>query len=103
MSWTIVVTPSFDPGLINGNPVVANPYIVGPVYDYGEYQGQPYLVMRLMRGGTLSQRLAPGPMNITDALPILEKIAAALDSAHKQGIIHRDLKPRITHTRSLNV
>ncbi len=69
-----------------------HPNIV-PVYDYGEYQGQPYLVMRLMRGGTLSQRLAPGPMNITDALPILEKIAAALDSAHKQGIIHRDLKP----------
>jgi eukaryotic-like serine/threonine-protein kinase len=64
-----------------------------PVYDYGEQDGQPYLVMRLMAGGSLAERLAPGRMSLSDTIQILSRLAPALDRAHKLGIIHRDLKP----------
>lgn len=69
-----------------------HPAIV-PVYDYGEADGQPYLVMRLMTGGTLGDRLAQGPLSVTEVARIFGRLAPALDAAHKQGIIHRDLKP----------
>jgi serine/threonine-protein kinase len=64
-----------------------------PVYDVGEEDGQPYFVMRYMTGGTLSDRLAKGPLSISDAAHILDHIASALDEAHAKGFIHRDLKP----------
>ncbi len=64
-----------------------------PVYDYGEYKGLPYLVMRYMRGGTLTRHLKNGPLSIGKASRIIERIANALDHAHAHGIIHRDLKP----------
>lgn len=64
-----------------------------PVYDFGTEDDQPYLVMQYMRGGTLADRLAHGALNIADALPIVGRIASALDYAHQQGIVHRDLKP----------
>ena len=63
------------------------------VYDYGDQDGQPYLVMRLMQGGSLKDKLANGPMTIPQALPILQGVAGALDAAHQMGIVHRDLKP----------
>lgn len=69
-----------------------HPAIV-PVYDYGEADGQPYLVMRLMTGGTLADRLAQGPLPMSEVARIFNRLAPALDAAHKQGIIHRDLKP----------
>lgn len=69
-----------------------HPAIV-PVYDYGEADGQPYLVMRLMTGGTLADRLAQGPLSMSEVARIFNRLAPALDAAHKQGIIHRDLKP----------
>ena len=69
-----------------------HPAIV-PVYDFGEVDGQPYLVMRLMKGGALSDRLAKGPIPIDEAAVILKRLGSALDRAHKKGIIHRDLKP----------
>lgn len=64
-----------------------------PVYDFGEENGQPYLVMRYMRGGTLADRLEKGPMTLSQAAEIIERIASALDAAHEDGIVHRDLKP----------
>ncbi len=64
-----------------------------PVYDYGEENDQPYLVMRLMSGGSLADRLQGGPLPLRETAGILERLAPALDRAHSLGIVHRDLKP----------
>jgi tetratricopeptide (TPR) repeat protein len=69
-----------------------HPAIV-PVYDSGEDQQRPYLVMRLMSGGTLADRLAQGPMSISETVNILRRVGSALERAHEKGIVHRDLKP----------
>jgi predicted Ser/Thr protein kinase len=69
-----------------------HPAIV-PVYDFGEDQGQPYLVMRYMPGGSLADRLEDGQIEVNAATAIVSRLAAALDEAHDQGLIHRDLKP----------
>ncbi len=69
-----------------------HPAIV-PVYDFGEEDDQPFLVMRLMAGGSLADRLVQGPVTVTEAARILERIGSALDRAHEHGIVHRDLKP----------
>jgi serine/threonine-protein kinase len=63
------------------------------VFDYGEDDGQPFLVMRFMPGGSLSDLLEFGRLNLSDTARIAERIGSALDTAHKRGIIHRDLKP----------
>jgi eukaryotic-like serine/threonine-protein kinase len=55
--------------------------------------GATGLVMELVEGPTLADRIAQGPIAIDDALPIARQMAAALEAAHEQGIIHRDLKP----------
>ncbi|MBK9053833.1 MAG: extracellular solute-binding protein [Chloroflexi bacterium] len=64
-----------------------------PVYDFGEANNQPYLVMRLMTGGSLADRLEKGPLPLSEITRIYNRLASALDVAHRQGIIHRDLKP----------
>ncbi|MBM4423325.1 MAG: extracellular solute-binding protein [Chloroflexi bacterium] len=69
-----------------------HPAIV-PVYDFGEEEGQPYIVMRLMIGGSLADRLAKGPLSLAESARIFGQLAPALDRAHAKGIIHRDLKP----------
>ncbi|MGD2050415.1 MAG: tetratricopeptide repeat protein [Chloroflexota bacterium] len=69
-----------------------HPAIV-PVYDFGEEDGRPYLVMRLMTGGTLTDLLQQGPVGIEGTVQILRRVGSALERAHKNGIIHRDLKP----------
>ena len=51
------------------------------------------LVMELVEGPTLADRIAQGPIPVDEALPIAQQIAEALEAAHEQGIIHRDLKP----------
>jgi eukaryotic-like serine/threonine-protein kinase len=56
-------------------------------------QGVHALVMELVEGPTLADRIAAGPLALADALPIAKQIAEALEAAHEQGIIHRDLKP----------
>ena len=63
------------------------------LYDFGEANGQPYLVMRYMPGGSLSQRLKNGPLSLAEASRIYSRLGAALDHIHSKGIIHRDLKP----------
>ena len=69
----------------------AHPNIV-PVFDYGEVDGRPYLVMAYLPGETLKARL-DGPMPVKEALQIVIPIADALRYAHQMGIIHRDVKP----------
>jgi serine/threonine protein kinase len=69
-----------------------HPAIV-PIYDYGDHQGQPYIVMRHMAGGSLAERIQQGAISVHESAKILERISSALDRAHHQGIIHRDLKP----------
>ncbi len=64
-----------------------------PVYEVGEIDGQPFFSMKLLRGQTLSQRLAAGPVPPREAAQILAVVANAVHFAHRQGVLHRDLKP----------
>ncbi len=63
------------------------------VYEYGESNGVPYLVMPYIKGGTLKERMAAGPVPREEALNYLKQAAEALDYAHEQGLVHRDVKP----------
>src|SRR6266542_437550 len=69
-----------------------HPNIAG-IYGLEEGGGTTALVMELVEGEDLSQRIARGAVPTDEALPIAKQIAEALEAAHEQGIIHRDLKP----------
>jgi serine/threonine protein kinase len=69
-----------------------HPHIL-PVYDFGEAQRVPYLVMKYVPGGTLRDQIRQGPLDPHEAARLIRQIAEALDHAHQQGIIHRDVKP----------
>jgi serine/threonine-protein kinase len=62
------------------------------VFDFGQIDGITYLVLELINGGTLADRL-DGAMDLKTALEILWPLADALDYAHSQGVLHRDIKP----------
>ena len=66
---------------------------IGGIYGLEEANGITALVMELVEGDDLSQRIARGAIPLDEALPIAKQIAEALEAAHEQGIIHRDLKP----------
>ena len=63
------------------------------IYDVGESDGRPYLVMEYLPGGSLADRLAAGPVDRGQAMAWLEQTARALDAAHEHGVVHRDVKP----------
>ena len=69
-----------------------HPYIAG-IYGLEETDDVKALVMELVEGPTLADRIAEGPLPPDEALPIARQIAAALAAAHERGIVHRDLKP----------
>ncbi|MFC4018815.1 protein kinase [Micromonospora sp. GCM10011542] len=75
---------------------LAHPNVTN-VYDYGESELDgarvPFVVMELLRGRTLEQRLAAGPLPPPAGLRICAEVAAALAAAHAQGLVHRDVKP----------
>ena len=78
---------------------LSHPNIV-KVYDYGEFEGVPYLVMEYLPGGTLKQRMGQ-PIPAADAARLLLPVARALAYAHRENLIHRDVKPaNILITRS---
>jgi serine/threonine protein kinase len=64
-----------------------------PVYDYGQLEGRPYIVMAYMSGGTLADKIRQGQMPLPDVSRIVSQIAEGLDHAHHKGVIHRDFKP----------
>ena len=75
-----------------------------PIYEFGEHAGHPFIVMQLLQGQTLRQRLAGGrdqtppaslrkPLPLKELIDITTQVANGLEAAHEKGIIHRDIKP----------
>lgn len=69
-----------------------HPNIV-PIYDFSEYENNPYLVMKLIEGETLDQMLKRSTLPLPEILRIMTAVAEALAAAHQQGVLHRDVKP----------
>jgi len=63
------------------------------VYDFGEFEGTPYMIVEYVSGGSLANRLGKGMIDQAAALNFLRGIAAGLDYAHSRGVVHRDIKP----------
>jgi eukaryotic-like serine/threonine-protein kinase len=66
---------------------------IGAIYGLEESGGMTALLIELVEGDDLSQRITRGAIPLDEALPIARQIAEALEAAHEQGVIHRDLKP----------
>ena len=66
---------------------------IGAIYGLEDADGVPALVLELVEGETLADRIARGPIPLNDTLTIARQIADALEAAHEKGIVHRDLKP----------
>jgi serine/threonine-protein kinase len=66
---------------------------IAAIHGLDEADGKPFLVLELVPGEDLAQRLKRGPIPLDEALPIARQVAEALEEAHEKGIVHRDLKP----------
>lgn len=100
-----VAVKLIDPGLL-ADPVsrvrfraearaaagLSHPHVV-TVHDYGEEDGSPYIVMELLGGQTLADRIGAGPLTPAEAATVCGQTAAALAAAHQAGLVHRDVKP----------
>jgi tetratricopeptide (TPR) repeat protein len=72
---------------LSGDPAIVT------IFDVGEWESRPFIVMEYLGGGSLEDRLREGRPPLSQALAWLEQAARALDTAHAQGIVHRDVKP----------
>ena len=66
---------------------------IGAIYGFEDASGTQALVLELVEGLTLTERISEGRIPLHEALPIARQIGEALEAAHEQGVIHRDLKP----------
>ena len=66
---------------------------IAAIYGLEQAEGKRFLVLELVEGETLAQRLSKGPLPVEEALGVCRQIAEALEAAHEKGVIHRDLKP----------
>ena len=73
---------------------------IAAIHSLEDSAGTKALVLELVEGPTLADRIAQGPIPVDEALPIAKQIAEALEAAHEQGIIHRDLKPTNVKVKS---
>jgi WD40 repeat protein len=72
---------------------LGHPNII-PIYEIGDgAEGQPFMAMQLIAGGTLAARLKRGPLPPDTAVTLMEKVAHAIQHAHERGVLHRDIKP----------
>ena len=71
---------------------LSHPHLVS-VYDFAAGASQPFLVMELVEGGTLADRIARGPVDAREATGLARDLTAALGCVHEAGILHRDIKP----------
>jgi serine/threonine protein kinase len=76
---------------------------IGAIYDLQEVGGACFLVLELVEGETLAQRLTRGPIPLDEAIEFSRQIAEALEGAHDKGVIHRDLKPSNIHVTPAGV
>ena len=79
---------------------------IAAIHGLEESDGQQALVLELVEGPTLADRIKQGPIPVDEALPIAKQIAEALEAAHEAGVLHRDLKPaniKIRHHGSVKV
>ncbi len=63
------------------------------IHDIGEHEGQPFIVMQLLEGQTLKDRIGSTPLKTEEILDLALQVAEALEAAHAKGIVHRDIKP----------
>lgn len=66
---------------------------IGVIHEFGEQEGELFIVMALYEGETLKQRLEKGALNLAEAVEVLRQLAHGLEAAHRAGIVHRDIKP----------
>ena len=79
---------------------------IGAIHGLEDVQGRQALVLELVEGPTLADRIAQGALPLDEALPIARQIVEALEAAHEQGIVHRDLKPanvKVRHDGTVKV
>jgi serine/threonine-protein kinase len=66
---------------------------IAAIYGLEQAEGKRFLVLELVEGETLAQRISKGPLSVEEALEVCRQIAEGLEAAHEKGVIHRDLKP----------